>query len=195
MGRFFFRGNAHLFKYEKIMQQVPLFDTKKENEKIYDFDNDDNGDITFRIIDIETPEGIKEEYENFRMKEFFLNENHKKTFARIYRGPKGKRMKVSSRYAAAIYFLSADENLWNMCMNKVAEFGIFFREMKLKGIDLNGYILLQAAKSVYYGYSFIHEDELADMEIVDKDMLRVIANGFHVLREGNFIMREAIRGL
>lgn len=193
MERYFFRDNPELFKFEKIMQQVPGFDKKKESYDYNDRDNYERTETTVRIIEFDIPEAIENEYEELNLKEFFLNEEHKKNFISIYLGPKGKRMRLSSRYAAAVYFLSAHGDLWDMCQNKVAEFGIFFKEMKLGGLDLEGYILFQAAKSVYYGYQYIQEDELKDSELVYPDMLRTIANGFHILREGNHIMREAVR--
>jgi len=197
MARYFFGDDPNMLYYERLMQQVPGFDKKRETGCEVDkerIDFDEINRINVRIVNYEIPECFRVENAFTDYKHFFLNKAHKKSFTELYLGPKGRRMRKSSRYAAAVYFLSADDDLWELCKNKVGECGIFFKEMKPRGLDLNGFILYMAAKSVYYGKALIDKDELEDSELIGKDMRRIISNGLYVLELGNEIMREAVRG-
>lgn len=189
--RFFFRDEPEHLYYEKFMQVIPGFEKKLRKEINPLMFNEGNGvGMSISIIGIDSSEHIDKKYD---IKHFFLSKSHKERFTDIYRGTKHRRMKLSNRYMAAIYFLSANKTLWKLCESKVGECGIFFKEMKLRGLDLTGYILFMAAKSVYYCQAYIDREELEDTELVDADMQRVIANGLYLLEHGSKVIREVTK--
>ena len=58
-------------------------------------------------------------------------------------------------YAAAVFLLSADEELWNKVCKNVLDTGIYFDRVRLGGGMLEQYILFHAAKDVYNGTYYI----------------------------------------
>jgi len=64
-------------------------------------------------------------------------------------------------YAAAVFFLSADNGFWERAKRHVADTGIYFDRIRLGGVTLEQYILFHAAKDVYNGTKHIRLSELA----------------------------------
>jgi len=194
MARYFFGDDPELFYYERLMQKVPGFDNERTSEKQRD------GDSDMRKVRALIYETIKRNNRMNNDSEFFLNEEHQERFENEYFGPKYRRMRRSNKYLATIYLLTADECLWNSCCNKVGQYGIFFKEMKLRSLSPEGYVLYMAAKSIYYTQAFIEEDELIDKELVSQELLNVITNGWKLrihgfeLLEGKLVGKDNEQG-
>ena len=189
---YFLRENPELFFYEKFMQVVPGFGKKKDDARkiVRNYHKLADSDTGMMAVKIEIPNTLRK-FE-IDLDDFFLDIKHKKRFEEVLRSPKGARMIRSRQYISAIYFLTADEVLWKLSENQVGQYGIFFWNMKLKGIDLNGYIFLMAAKSVHSGVPLIDEDEIADAEIVTPEILKVIVNGWYLRAEGISLIEDIV---
>lgn len=187
MSKYFFSDNPQMFQYEKLMQQVPGFDRNKFSDEYED------DEVCLNRLTISLPGKMKTKYLTNSKERFFINKEHKERFEKIYRGSRWRRMRNSAKYLAAIYLLSAHEWLWECCNNKVGQYGIYFNEMMLRGLDLTGYILLVAAKSVYYTRSLIEEEELIDKELFSEVMISVIANGWKLRVYGYELAERKLR--
>lgn len=75
-------------------------------------------------------------------------------------------MMQTANYAAAVFILSADENLWERVKGNVLERGIYFDRIRIGGVTLEQYILFHAAKDVYNGTKHIRLSELTDRDLI-----------------------------
>lgn len=103
-------------------------------------------------------------------------------------------------YAAAVFLLSADEELWDKVHRQVLDTGIYFDRIRLGGVTLNQYILFHAAKDVYNGTKHIRLSELTDRELIPDEVLRLIVNAFvieksHVIAYSHGVDEEALKKL
>ena len=77
-------------------------------------------------------------------------------------------------FLAALHLLTADADLWAAVKRAVTENGIDFSWAKLRGISMDNYTLYQTAKSIYTGEKQITAADLADENMVNDDLLKVI---------------------
>ncbi len=114
----------------------------------------------------------------------FRDECHRNDFYRLYMEKRGRRPCHASGYAAAVFLLSADKELWEKVCMHVADTRIYFDRVRLGGVTLAEYILFHAAKDVYYGTKHISLSELADRELVADELLRLIVNALVIEKCG-----------
>ena len=79
-------------------------------------------------------------------------------------------------YYAAMYLITVNDDLIERtayCFNRD---GIDFSKAHLKGISVQNYDLLMAAKQIYTGKRYIFQNDLADPEIIDDVTFRLIIN-------------------
>ena len=101
-------------------------------------------------------------------------------------------MQISSGYAAAVFLLSADENLWDRVSRKVPDTGIYFERIKLGSVTLEQYILFHAARDVYQGTRHIRLSELADRELIPDEILKLIVNAFVIEKCGVEMIKQEV---
>ena len=73
-------------------------------------------------------------------------------------GKRAKALQHTPNYAAAVFLLSADEELWNRVNKNVLDTGIYFDRIRLGGVTLEQYILFHAAKDYGEVCSAIREN-------------------------------------
>ena len=72
-------------------------------------------------------------------------------FSSLLLGRRKKNLCGLPNYAAAVFLLSADENLWEKVSKQVLDTGIYFDRIRLGSVTLEQYILFHAARDVYLG--------------------------------------------
>lgn len=113
----------------------------------------------------------------------------------LYCGVCGRKMTRHSyvkHYAAAVFLLSADENLWEKVSKQVLDTGIYFDRIRLGSVTLEQYILFHAARDVYLGTKHIRLSELTDRELIPDEILRLIVNAFVMERYGVDIVEREV---
>ena len=76
----------------------------------------------------------------------FRSMKHRNDFYSLLMGKRSKTLKHTPNYAAAVFLLSADEELWDKVCKNVLDTGIYFDRVRLGGVTLEQYILFHAAK-------------------------------------------------
>ena len=76
----------------------------------------------------------------------FHNMKHRNDFYSLLMGKRAKTLKHTPNYAAAVFLLSADEELWEKVCKNILDTGIYFDRVRLGGVTLEQYILFHAAK-------------------------------------------------
>lgn len=115
---------------------------------------------------------------------FFRTEDHKKRFHSIYKSGLFPNIEQSNGYAAAIFLLTADEFVWGKAKNYVESHHIYFKNILIHGVDLDGYIVFHMAKDLYFARPHITISELSDSELINDKVLHLIINAFLVRRYG-----------
>lgn len=67
---------------------------------------------------------------------------------------------------------------------------IRFREIRIPGIDLQGYVLYHAARDLYQGSGQISLSELTDPELVSSQTFRLVLSAFLIRRYGAAVLKE-----
>lgn len=114
----------------------------------------------------------------------FGNAEHKKRFEDICKSCLLPKLEESNGYAAAIFMLSADAFVWGKAKNCVNNQCIYFENIRIHGVDLDGYAILRMSKELYSGKTYITVSELSDPELINDKVLRLIINAFLVRRYG-----------
>ena len=87
-------------------------------------------------------------------------------------------------YYAAMYLMTVNDDLIERtayCFNRD---GIDFSKVHLKGISVQNYDLLMAARQIYTGKRYIFQNDLGNPEIIDDDVFRLIMNAHLIMRMG-----------
>lgn len=71
----------------------------------------------------------------------FRNKKHRNDFYSLLMGKRAKALQHTPNYAAAVFLLSADEELWDRVSKNVLDTGIYFDRIRLGGVTLEQYIL------------------------------------------------------
>lgn len=87
-------------------------------------------------------------------------------------------------YSAALYLLTADLPLWSLAQSALGHSGIRFQDIRLHGVEVEDYALFHAAKDLYCGTEHISLAELADPEVIDDEVFRLIVDAILIRRYG-----------
>ncbi len=109
--------------------------------------------------------------------------------ARMLRMAMHKDEKISSRWLAAVYLLSAHGPLWQQTLAAVSPGQIDFSSVKLRDTSVQDYVLYRAAKGIYSGTLGATSEELADPELVGDDTLLLILCTVLIARYGPEVMK------
>ena len=122
----------------------------------------------------------------------FYDSRHRSDFSSLLLGRRKKNLCGLPNYAAAVFLLSADENLWEKVSKQVLDTGIYFDRIRLGSVTLEQYILFHAARDVYLGTKHIRLSELTDRELIPDEILRLIVNAFVMERYGVDIVEREV---
>lgn len=122
----------------------------------------------------------------------FRDERHRNAFSELLNGKYAKIFQCASGYAATVFLLSADEELWNTVRRSIQDTGIYFDRVKLGSVTLEQYILFHAAKDIYCGTKHIRLSELTDRELISDEILRLIVNAFVIEKCGVDIVKQEV---
>lgn len=87
-------------------------------------------------------------------------------------------------YYAAMYLLTASDTLLARTQKCFTDAGIAFSLATKPGISLDDYILYKAAVCYYTEQCGVTPDELADSELVNDQMFRLVINGLLITKYG-----------
>ena len=135
---------------------------------------------------------IQEVFGNAEKELIFYDSRHRNDFSSLLLGRRKKNLCGLPNYAAAVFLLSADENLWEKVSKQVLDTGIYFDRIRLGSVTLEQYILFHAARDVYLGTKHIRLSELTDRELIPDEILRLIVNAFVMERYGVDIVEREV---
>ena len=122
----------------------------------------------------------------------FRSMKHRNDFCSLLMGKRSKTLQHIPNYAAAVFLLSADEELWDKVCKNVLDTGIYFDRVRLGGVTLEQYILFHVAKDVYNGTKHIRLSELTDRDLIPDEILRLIVNAFVIEKCGVDIVKQEV---
>ena len=95
----------------------------------------------------------------------------------------------TNEYYAALYLLTSGIDLYRRTVSCYTQTGIRFDRARRRGISIQDYDLLGAAKTIYYGTPDLTLDDLASYEIIDTETFQLIANALLIVRYGPDVLR------
>ena len=114
----------------------------------------------------------------------WANENHERRFYRMWAEMGTRKRRDMPRFFAALYLLTANEDIWRRAYNAFSVDGITMDYIRLCGISVPNYALVQAAKSIYLNTDHFTVADLEDSEAVVTDSFRLIVNAVLIARYG-----------
>lgn len=87
-------------------------------------------------------------------------------------------------YYAAMYLLTVNDDLVERTEYCFTREGIDFSKAHLKGISVRNYDLLMAARQIYTGKRYIFQNDLADPEVIEDEVFRLIMNAHVIMKMG-----------
>ena len=136
-------------------------------------------------------ERIEEIFERTGKELIFRDKMHRKNFHTLLVTKRGNDH-APPGYAAAVFLLSVDQELWDKVQGSVLCTGIYFDRIRLGSVTLEQYILFHAAKDVYSGTKHIRLSELTDRELIPDEILRLIVNAFVIEKCGVKILEQEV---
>lgn len=115
---------------------------------------------------------------------YFKSEEHKRRFHALLRCELYPGILTEPGFAAAVFLLSSDSQLWSLAGPHVKEQTIDYNRLRLQGMDLDGYAVYCVAKELYTGKSYVTLSELGDPELFHDNLLRLIIHGILISRHG-----------
>jgi hypothetical protein len=94
------------------------------------------------------------------------------------------RDRNTSGYYAALYLLTATDNLFRRTVDCFSKTQINFDRAKLRGISTEEYALYKTAKCLYTDSSEVGVDELADPDLVSTESFHLVVNAMLLSRYG-----------
>lgn len=107
---------------------------------------------------------------------------------------KYRRSRDTNAYYAAMYLLTANEDIHRRTANCFCKHGIEFDYAVLRGILPHNYALFMAARDLHAKTKSITVEDLADPEIIDPEALRLIVNAMLIARYGMAAFQIRTRG-
>ena len=96
-----------------------------------------------------------------------------------------RRRRDKSRYAGAVYLLTATPELTERTKECFWNRAIHFQCVLRRGIGIQDYTLLSAARGIYQGKGGLTVSELMDPEIVDDTVFQLVVNGLLIAAYGS----------
>ena len=115
---------------------------------------------------------------------FFLSAAHRERWTHW----KNRCYVMSERNAAALFLLTADEELWQRVLWHFDSSGFDFPAIRLSGIHPELYSIYQAAKTISVGGDNIVIEDLAFSELVSDRAFRLILGALLLCRYGEVVL-------
>ena len=115
---------------------------------------------------------------------FFLGDAHRERWTHW----KNRCYGMSERNAAALFLLTADEELWQRVLWHFDSSGFDFSAIRLSGIHPELYSIYQAAKTISVGGDNIVIEDLAFSELVSDRAFRLILGALLLCRYGEVVL-------
>lgn len=112
------------------------------------------------------------------------NEQHERRMQFMLAVQKYRRRRDTNAYHAAMYLLTANEDIHRRTANCFCKHGIEFGYAVLRNISPHNYALFMAARDLYAKTESITVEDLADPEIIDPEALHLIVNAALIARYG-----------
>ena len=113
------------------------------------------------------------------------DEDHESRF--LYATAGCREIFLKPGYYAAVYLLTAGEDLYKRCSQCFLRNSINFQKVRIQGIGTFGYTLLSYAKKLYGGRNDLPMGELLDEEIIPQEEFTLIVNAMMLNRHGKDI--------
>lgn len=114
----------------------------------------------------------------------FRGKGHKKAFENVINKYEKQGYKLSNRFTAALFLITADNFLWKRTKHFVRPNVIDLSSANIRGIDFDGYLLYKAAKDMMFKTSKVTTSELADKMFASEKCFKVIINAIIIARYG-----------
>ncbi len=119
----------------------------------------------------------------------FLTAAHHERMERMKVRLGWRRRRDTPAYYAAMYLLTANEDIFNRAESCFRRYGIAFDSAVVKGITPHNYTLLSAAKDIYIDGSSVALSDLAASEVVDTLAFSLIVNALLIARYGCAVLK------
>jgi hypothetical protein len=117
------------------------------------------------------------------------SERHEKRFHRMWAEMGTRKKRDTPQFFAALYLLTANEDVWRRAYNAFSVNGITMEYVRLCGISVPNYALVQAAKSIYLNTDHFTVADLEDSEAVSTDAFRLVVNAVLIARYGRDVLK------
>lgn len=114
----------------------------------------------------------------------FRGKGHKKAFENVINKYEKQGYKLSNRFTAALFLITADNFLWKRTKHFVRPNAIDLSRANIRGIDFDGYLLYKVAKDMMFKTSKVTASELADKSFASEKCFKVIINAIIIARYG-----------
>ncbi len=118
----------------------------------------------------------------------WTNAAHERRFYHLWAELGTKKKRDTPQFFAALYLLTANEDVYRRAYNAFHPNGIKPEYIRVSGISIPNYALVQAAKSIYFGTDGITLADLSDSEAVDEESFCLIVNAILIARYGKEVM-------
>ena len=119
----------------------------------------------------------------------WLNEDHHQRMENLKARQGYRQHRDTPAYFAAMYLLTANQDLFTRTANCFCRHGIEFGYAILRDIPPHGYTLFSAARDIYTKTEYITLGDLASREIVDTKALILIVNATLIARYGCAVLK------
>ena len=110
----------------------------------------------------------------------FKNDSHEKLFLKTI---KGMNQRDNTQMALA-FLLTADKKLWDCCRIYMISNEIPIHRIRPKCCSEKAYVLFCAAKDIALGTKYVSMNDLADKDIVQGDIWKLIFTALEIKRFG-----------
>lgn len=109
---------------------------------------------------------------------------HERRFRQMQAIMGTRRKRDTPQFFAALYLLTANEDITRRAYNCFSYRGIGLDYLRLHGISPENYALVQAAKTIYCGTDHFAVADLEDCEIIGTETFRLVVNAILIARYG-----------
>lgn len=118
----------------------------------------------------------------------WLDKSHERRFRSMWSMIDIRRKFDTPRFRAALYLLTADKELMYRAYDAFSNNGIIMDYIRMYGISVSNYALVQAAKSIYLDSDHFTVADFEDTEAVNTDVFRLVVNAVLIARYGKNVM-------
>lgn len=182
----YFTATSSLHEIENLMQMIPNFRPRGHGVIVSCREEYETGSVSLSkaLAEISNPmfqKRLRQYIEESGTNSMdYKNNRHRQEFEGSIR----KKNKKNNALMSALYLLTADYILWQSVGQCIKGNFICFDEIRLHGLNENGYILFCAAKDLYIGTDCLTVSDLSDATLVPPKIFGLICNAMAIRRFG-----------